>query len=89
MRKGIIVEHRLCPEYFEVGSAFQIHVDTNDYRNGILTHFSDEAVTFAISGRKTGDIEQLTISIDELRFRNSYQLVKMKPDYENGKFSAE
>ena len=90
MRQGIIVEYRLCPEYFKVGSAFQIHVDTNDYRTGILTKFSDQEVTFAILGKKNDTMEYITLTIDDLtRFRSSYQLVRMKPDYEKGKFSAE
>ena len=34
-----------------------------------------------------GEVIDLTLTVDQLRFHN-YWLVKMKPDYEDGKFQC-
>lgn len=85
--KGINVEYSLNPEYFKVGCAYQIHVSTNDFRIGILTTYSKDSVTFKILD-KEGNMIDLTFTIGQLRYFDDLDLIKMKPDYESGKFSA-
>ena len=83
---GIKVEYKLDPEYFEVGSAYKIRLGTNDFRVGLLIYYKEDSVTFKILEK--GEVIDLTLTVDQLRFHN-YWLVKMKPDYENGKFQNE
>ena len=83
---GIKVEYKLDSEYFEVGSAYMIRLGTNDFRVGLLIYYKEDSVTFKILEK--GEVIDLTLTVDQLRF-NNYWLVKMKPDYENGKFQNE
>lgn len=83
---GIDVEYSLSPTYFEVGVAYKLRLGVNDFKVGLLTKYSKDSVTFAIL--KEGKIEDLTLSLNQLRF-NDYEIVKMIPDYKNGKFSNE
>lgn len=84
MQNGINVEYSLDPDYFKVGCAYQLRLGTNDFRTALLTKYSKKEVNFKILEK--GDVVDLTLTIDQLRFRD-YWLTKMKPDYENGKFS--
>lgn len=54
---------------------------------GLLTKYEKEYVTFKILEK--GDVVDLILTLDQLMFHDSYSLVKMKPDYENGVFSNE
>ena len=83
---GIKVEYKLDSEYFEVGSAYIIRLGTNDFRVGLLIYYKEDSVTFKILEK--GEVIDLTLTVDQLRFHN-YWLVKMIPDYENGKFQNE
>ena len=83
---GIKVEYKLDSEYFEVGSAYIIRLGTNDFRVGLLIYYKEDSVTFKILEK--GEVIDLTLTVDQLRF-NNYWLVKMIPDYENGKFQNE
>ena len=83
---GIKVEYKLDSEYFEVGCAYQIRLGTNDFRVGLLIDYKEDSVTFKILEK--GEVIDLTLTVDQLRF-NNYWLVKMIPDYENGKFQNE
>lgn len=83
---GIKVEYKLDSEYFEVGSAYKIRLGINDFRVGLLIYYKEDSVTFKILEK--GKVIDLTLTVDQLRFHN-YWLVKMKPDYENGKFQNE
>ena len=82
----IKVEYKLDSEYFEVGSAYIIRLGTNDFRVGLLIYYKEDSVTFKILEK--GEVIDLTLTVDQLRF-NNYWLVKMIPDYENGKFQNE
>lgn len=84
MVNGIDVEYSLSPTYFEVGTAYKLHLGVNNFKIGLLTKYSKDSVTFTIL--KEGKIEDLTLSLNQLRF-NDYGIIKMKPDYEDGKFS--
>ena len=83
---GIDVEYSLSPTYFEVGAAYQLHLGVNDFRVGLLTKYQKDSVTFKILEK--GEVIDLTLTVDQLRFHD-YWLVKMKPDYEDGKFESE
>lgn len=83
---GIDIEYSLSPTYFEVGVAYQLHLGVNDFKVGLLTKYSKDSVTFTIL--KEGKIEDLTLSLDQLRFKD-YGIIKMIPDYKDGKFSNE
>ena len=54
---------------------------------GLLTKYEKEYVTFKILEK--GDVVDLILTLDQLIFHDSYSLVKIKPDYENGVFSNE
>lgn len=84
MQNGINVEYSLDPDYFEVGCAYQLRIDTNKFKIALLSRYSKNEVTFKFL--ENGDMIDLTLTVNDLRFHN-YWLVKMKPDYENGKFS--
>lgn len=84
--QGINVEYSLDPYYFKVGCAYELNLGSNKYRVGLLSDFSNEAVTFKIL--ENGEITDLTLTIDQLRF-TSYEIVRMEPDYVNGSFSSE
>lgn len=84
MVNGIDVEYSLSPTYFEVGTAYKLYLGGNNFKIGLLTKYSKDSVTFTIL--KEGNIEDLTLSLSQLRF-NDYGIIKMKPDYKNGKFS--
>ena len=86
MLNGIEVEYKLNSDYFEVGCAYQMRLDTNDFRVGLLTKYQKDSVTFKILEK--GEVIDLTLTVDQLRFHD-YWLVKMKPDYEDGKFESE
>ena len=81
---GIDVEYALSSTYFEVGAAYQLHLGVNDFKVGLLTKYSKDSVTFTIL--KEGKIEDLTLSLEQLLF-NNYGIIKMIPDFEDGKFS--
>ena len=87
MMNGIIVDYTLDPKYFEVGASYQIHIGTNNFKTALLAKYSKDEVTFKYLEK--GDIIDLTVTISELMYRNDYWLTKMKPDYENGKFSCD
>ena len=87
MSNGIITTHKLCPHYFEVGAAFSVRVNTNDYRNAILIKYSEDQVTFKLFEPKGSKIVDFTLTIDDLMYRNSFELFKLKRDYEDGEFS--
>ena len=80
---GIDIEYKLNSDYFEVGCAYRIRVGTNDFRVGLLIKYKEDSVTFKILEK--GEMIDLTLTVDQLRFHN-YWLVKMKPDYKDGKF---
>ena len=80
------ISYKLDSEYFEVGSAYIIRLGTNDFRVGLLIYYKEDSVTFKILEK--GEVIDLTLTVDQLRF-NNYWLVKMEPDYENGKFQNE
>ena len=83
---GIDVEYALSSTYFEVGAAYQLRLGVNDFKVGLLTKYSKDSVTFTIL--KEGKIEDLTLSLNQLRFKD-YGIIKMIPDYKDGKFSNE
>lgn len=83
---GIDVEYKLNSDYFKVGCAYQIRIGTNDFRVGLLIKYQKDSVTFKILEK--GELIDLILTVDQLRF-NNYWLVKMKPDYEDGKFQAD
>ena len=83
---GIDIEYKLNSDYFEVGCAYRMRLNPNDFRVGLLIKYKEDSVTFKILEK--GEIIDLTLTVDQLRFHN-YWLVKMKPDYENGKFEYE
>lgn len=83
---GIDVKYSLNSDYFEVGCAYQMRLGTNDFRVGLLIKYSEDSLTFKILEK--GEVSDLTLTVDQLRFHD-YWLVKMEPDYENGKFDSE
>ena len=83
---GKDIEYKLNSDYFEVGCAYQIRLNPNDFRVGLLIKYKEDSVTFKILEK--GEVIDLTLTVDQLRF-NNYWLVKMIPDYENGKFQNE
>ena len=83
---GINVEYKLDSEYFEVGCAYEMCLGTNDFRVGLLIYYKEDSVTFKILEK--GEVIDLTLTVDQLRFHD-YWLVKMKPDYKDGKFQYE
>ncbi len=83
---GIDIEYKLNSDYFEVGCAYRMRLNPNDFRVGLLIKYKEDSVTFKILEK--GEIIDLTLTVDQLRFHN-YWLVKMKPDFENGKFEYE
>ena len=84
--KGINVAYSLDPKYFEVGCAYKMLVN-REVKIGLLTKYEKECVAFKILEK--GDVVDLILTLDQLMFHDSYSLVKMKPDYENGVFSNE
>lgn len=86
MSNGIVVEYSLCPDYFEVGCAYRLRLGENNYKVGLLVSYSKESVTFKIL--KDDKLEDLVLTVSNLRFRD-YNLIKMKPDYKNGRFSVD
>ena len=86
MSNGIIATS-LCPKYFEVGAAFRLKVGTNDYRNAILVKYSNERVTFKSYDRVKEKIVEFSLFINDLMYHNDFELIKLVPDYENGKVS--
>lgn len=83
MARGIIVTRTLDKNYFEVGHAFRFRLDTNNFKHALLTEFNDEYVVFTYL--KNGKLEELKLTVDDLRLHD-YWLVKLTPDYEDGKF---
>ena len=83
---GIKIEYKLDSDYFEVGCAYQIRLGCNDFRVGLLIKYKEDSVTFKILEKD--EVIDLTLTVDQLRFHD-YWLVKMKPDYEDGKFRYE
>ena len=83
---GIDIEYKLNSDYFEVGCAYRMRLNPNDFRVGLLIKYKEDSVTFKILEK--GEMIDLTLTVDQLRFHN-YWLVKMKPDFENGKFEYE
>lgn len=84
MAKCINCEYTINTEYFSLGSAFCIKVDTNDYRNGILTGVSDKWVEFTIYNN-ANDVEKLKLDIGMLMHRKQ-DMYKLKVDYADGAF---
>ena len=83
---GIDIEYKLNSDYFEVGCAYQMRLNPNDFRVGLLIKYKEDSVTFKILEK--GEVIDLTLTVDQLRFHD-YWLVKMKPDYKDGKFQYE
>lgn len=83
---GIITKHFIDKDYFKVGEVYQIRLGSNDFKNCILTNVADEKVTFKYFDG--GEVKVLELSVHELRFRD-FWIVKLKPDYKDGKFEID
>ena len=83
--KGIIVEYSLNPDYFKVGHAYEIRIGNNDVVC-LLSDYSAKSVTFKFLNK--GEIDDLTLSVDQLKSYNGCRLIKMKPDYDDGRFQT-
>lgn len=83
MSQGIITIYKLDKDYFEVGHAFRFKLDTNDFKYSILTEFNESYVVFTYLDN--GNLKELKLTVEDLRFRD-YHIIKLKPDYEDGKF---
>lgn len=82
---GIITTYSIDKDYFEVGESFRLHISTNNFRNAILTSVTDNKVVFMYW--QNGEMQILELTVDDLMYRNHYDIIKLKPDYEDGKFS--
>lgn len=85
MSQGIITTYKLDKNYFEVGHAFRFRLSTNTFKHSILTEFNEDYVIFTYL--ENGELKELKLTVNDLRFHD-YHIIKLKPDYEDGKFKA-
>lgn len=87
--RGLNVEYSINEDYFEVGQAYKLKVNTSDYRIGILSDMSKTSVTFKIlSKTDKANMIDYTITVEQMR-RADYGIVKMIPDYKEGRYNEE
>lgn len=82
MNKGLIINYTLNEDYFVIGSAYQLHISTNDFRIGVLVAYSQDYLLLKVFDSK-GNEEEMKLSIDDILY-NSYGIIKMQPDYVEG-----
>lgn len=86
MSQGIITIYKLDKSYFELGHAFRIKLGTNNFKHSILTEFNESYVVFTYLDGE--NLKELRLTVDDLRFHD-YGIIKLKPDYKDGKFKGD
>lgn len=83
---GINTKYTINFDYFELGSAYQLHLGPNKFRIAIVTQLSEEDITFKYF--EGVDIIILHMGVNEL-MHNNYEITKLEPDYIHGQFIYE
>lgn len=84
--QGIKVTYAIDREYFKYGEAYRLKLGTNKYVHAICINIEDDSVTFAYYSNQVGQHIELKLTLDELMYSNSYDIVKLTADYKDGKF---
>lgn len=88
MNKGLISKYKIDTNYFRTGCFYQLIIDENTSRIGILIESADDHVIFRILDglRFTEDV---TFTIPDLINYMNGKIIRMKPDHANGIFKYE
>lgn len=88
---GIIKSYSFDEDYFRVGDAFQLHRngDTNVYFYAILDKIVDNTLVFVTRSTNKYPDGIVKIKLGELTVCSSWEIVKLEPDYREGKFDSE
>lgn len=89
--QGILTEYKIDKDYFKEGDAYRLKINGHGYVNAICTRVRDKQVEFGFHNAKVEPVQQeefmvIKITIDELMYNNSYDIIRLKADYNNGKF---
>lgn len=82
--RGIVVEYKIDKNYFKYGEAYRLKLGVNNYVNTICIKVEDDKVSFGYHNKSSFDI--ITLTLGDLMFRNSYDIRRLKVDYEHGVF---
>jgi hypothetical protein len=85
INRGIVISYSFNKDYFQIGSAYQIHIESNVYRTAVLINCSDTELEFCTFDN-TGKMDDLTISLDDIKF-TKYEITKMILDYKDGQLT--
>ena len=83
---GINTRYTINFEYFELGSAYQLHLGPNKFRVAIVVQLSTDDITFKYF--EGCDAIEIHMTVDELMY-NNYEITKLEPDYVDGQFIYE
>lgn len=82
--QGIVTTHSIDKDYFEIGEAYRLHISTNNFKNALLIDADNNRVVFNYLDK--GSIQTLELTVEDLMYRNNYDIIKLKPDYNDGRF---
>lgn len=84
--QGIKATYTIDTSYFTEGEAYSILVDGIFPVKAILMEVKNNKLRFAYL--KVGEITYLEITLNQLLNDNNYDIVKLIPDYRQGKFGV-
>lgn len=86
--QGLICKYSFDEAYFKVGDAFRLHeeIKVNLYVNAILDSVSEDELVFIVKSTSSYPDGIIKIDLDSV---HSWEIIKLIPDYECGRFCDE